>query len=179
MKNERRASFSPTNTYVQGLRTAMSLNSQPLTLNFGYSYDNAWRLQSLTSPAGNFGYGYKVGQASRLPILLTLPNGAYITNSYDSLARLKETDLNNYWGHTLDGYSYAFDPLGLRTNIVRNLGLTTSSVNVGYDNIGQITSWLAKESGGMRQNEQLGWAYDRANNLLQRTKAVSINNIYN
>ena len=45
--------------------------------------------------------------------------------------------LNNKWGHTLDGYGCQFDPLGLRTNIVRNLGLTSSSVTAGFDNIGQ------------------------------------------
>ncbi len=74
--------------------------------------------------------------------------------------------MNNYWGHTLDGYTYAFDPLGLRTNITRNLGLTSSSVSVGFDNIGQITSWLAKESGGTpRLNEQLGFGFDAAAQL--------------
>ncbi len=36
----------------------------------------------------------------------------------------------NRWGHVLDGYSYTHDPLGLRTNITRNLGLTTNSFGV-------------------------------------------------
>jgi len=147
----------------------MSLNSQPSTLNFGYSYDSMWRMTNITSPAGTFGYNYSP-QHSTLISQLLLPNGAYITNSFDALARLKETDLNNQWGHTLDGYAYQYDPLGLRTNITRNLGLTTSSVSVGYDSIGQITSWLAKESGGIpRLNEQLGFGYDAANNLSLRT----------
>jgi len=35
-------------------------------------YDNAWRLQTLTSPAGGFGYGYRVGQASSLVASLAL-----------------------------------------------------------------------------------------------------------
>ena len=102
---------------------------------------------------------------------LALPNAASITNHYDSLARLDYTGLVNYWGHTLDGYSYGTDLLGLRTNIVRDLGLTSSSVSVGYDSIGQITSWSAREglSGPLRLNEQLGFGYDKAGNLRLRT----------
>jgi RHS repeat-associated protein len=70
----------------------------------------------------------------------------------------------------LDSYSYIPDPLGLRTNIVRNLGLTTNSVSIGIDNIGQLTSWSAKETGGTpRQNEQLGWQYDPGHNVHTRS----------
>ena len=88
----------------------------------------------------------------------------------DSLARLDYTALANPWGHVLDGYGYTHDPLGLRTNIVRDLGLTTSSVSVGYDAIGQIVSWVAKEaSGTLRWNEQLGFGFDAAGNLRSRT----------
>ena len=58
------------------------------------------------------------------------------------------------------------DALGLRTNIVRDLGLTTSSVTVGYDNTEQLTSWSGKESNGvLRQNEQFTYTYDKAGNL--------------
>jgi RHS repeat-associated protein len=153
-------------SYLQGLRTAMSIGSWSQT----YDYDSSWRMSSVASPAGAFGYSYSFSPASSLVTGISLPNGANIVNSYDSLARFKTTDLNNYWGHTLDGYSYSLDPLGLRTNIVRNLGLTSSSVSVGYDNIGQITSWLAKETNGVpRLNEQLGLGYDSADNLHSRT----------
>jgi len=84
-------------------------------------------------------------------------------------ARLTGTALNNYWGHTLDGSGYTLDALGLRTNLVRNLGLTTNTVNIGFDNVGQLTSWSARESGGAwRLNEQLGLIYDPAHNLHSR-----------
>jgi RHS repeat-associated protein len=148
--------------YTHGLRTSLSLNS----LNFGYGYDSAWRLYTLSSPAGPFNYGYDA-QRSALPITLTLPNSAWITNHYDSLARLDYTAMANQWGHVLDGYGYSHDPLGLRTNIVRDLGLTNSSVVAGYDSIGQLTSWKAQEgvSGPLRLNEQLAWVYDAAGNL--------------
>ena len=41
------ANDSVTYTYAQGLRTAMSLNSQPSTINFSYGYDSAWRMAIL------------------------------------------------------------------------------------------------------------------------------------
>lgn len=66
-----------------------------------YTYDGANRLANTTSPAGAFGYSYRVGQISdpvgyipygtqhpavgRLVERLALPSGAYITNAYDVL----------------------------------------------------------------------------------------------
>ena len=145
-----------TNGYSQQLRQTLTL-AQPSGGNWQqtYGYDNAWRLKALSSPAGSFGYAFDALRSTLLTTI-TLPNAASITNHYDSLARLDYTALVNYWGHTLDGYSYGMDPLGLRTNITRNLGLTTNTVSVAYDNIGQITSWSAREGlgGPLRLNEQ-------------------------
>jgi RHS repeat-associated protein len=147
--------------YTEGLRTSLSLGS----FSVGYHYDSAWRLDTLSSSAGTFGYSHDP-QRSTLPALLTLPNGAWVTNHYDSLARLDYTALVNPWGHVLDGYGYGLDLLGLKTNIARDLGLTSSTVSVGYDNAEQITSWSARESNGvLRQNEQFTYAYDQAGNL--------------
>src|SRR6266702_7098266 len=96
-----------------------------------------------------------------------------ITNHFDSLNRQDYTALVNYWGHVLDGYSYTHDPLGLRTNIVRDFGLTTNGVTVGYDAIEEIVSWSAKESGGsLRLNEQWGFGFDKAHNLQSRTNGA-------
>src|ERR1017187_8492942 len=158
-----------TYVYAEGLRTNLSLTQPGGTWSQDYGYDSSWRLKTLTSPVGSFNYGYNFQPASLLVTGIGLPNGANIVNSYDGLARLTGTALNNYWGHPLDSYTYIPDALGLRTNIVRNLGLTTNSVNVGYDYIGQLTSWSAVEAGGvLRQNEQLGFGYDAAHNLHTR-----------
>jgi RHS repeat-associated protein len=158
-----------TYTYVQGLRTALTLSQTTSNWSESFGYDSGWRLQTLTSPAGSFTYGYNFQPASSLVTGISLPNGANIVNSYDSLARLTGTALNNHWTHPLDSYTYTPDALGLRTNIVRNLGLTSSTVTAGFDNIGQLTSWSAAEAGGTpRQNEQLGFGYDAAHNLHTR-----------
>jgi RHS repeat-associated protein len=156
--------------YTEGLRTSLTLQqSINPPIQQSLVWDAAWRLYTLASPAGTFNYGYDA-QRSTLPTTLTLPNSAWITNHYDSLARLDYTALANRWGHVLDGYGYGYDLLGLRTNITRDFGLTTSTVSVGYDQIGQIVSWTAKEASGTpRLNEQLGFGFDQAGNLRSRT----------
>src|SRR6266404_3717775 len=111
------------------------------------------------------------------PIVRTLglPNAAYVTNHFDALDRQDYTALVNYWGHVLDGYSYTHDPLGLRTNIVRDFGMTTNSVTVGHDTIDEIISWSAKESSGSpRLNEQFGFGFDKAHNLQSRTNGALV-----
>src|ERR1035441_10242200 len=77
----------------------------------------------------------------------------------------------------LDGYVYGLDLLGLRTNITRNLGLTTNTVVISYDGIDEVTSWSGKEAGGaLRHNEQLAYAYDAAGNLHTRTNDELVQN---
>jgi RHS repeat-associated protein len=155
--------------YTQRLRTSLSVNSQPSAFGVTYGYDPAFRLQTLAATAGNFGYSY-AGPASPLVSGITLPNFASITNHYDPLARLDFTALVNRWGGMLDATGYQHDPLGLRTNVTRYLGVTTNAVAVGYDSIGQITSWSADNwADGLRQNEQFGFGFDKAGNLISRT----------
>src|SRR5437867_2264606 len=79
-------------TYANRLRGGLTL-LQPNASSWtqSYSYDEGNRLQSLSSPAGVFGYSYNVGQSvspASLVRRLTFPNGAYITNAFDSVARL-------------------------------------------------------------------------------------------
>ena len=133
-------------TYNQGHRASLSLNSQIPTINQTYGYDSAWRLQSLASLAGTFNYGYTPASASGLVRTIGLPNAASIVENYDSLARLNYTGLLNYWGHPLDGYAYISDSWGLRTNITRQLGLSTNIVTSFFDGIGQLMTWSGRET---------------------------------
>jgi RHS repeat-associated protein len=139
-----------------------------------YLYDAALRLTNITSPAGSFGYRYDSTRAMQVGTL-SLPNGAYIANTYDTLARLTGTYLKNTANDVLDGYTYGYDQLGQRTNIVRDYGMMNSTVSVGYDSVGEIKSWTAKEANGVpRLNEQLGYGYDAAGNLTWRTNNAFI-----
>ena len=160
-------------SHTNRLRLSLSVGS---SWSQNYGYDQARRLAGVSSPAGAFSYQF-LTPGSGLSTSISLPNGATIVNTYDPLARLQETDLNNHWGHALDGYTYAYNLLGERTNIVRNLGLTSSTVTAGYDSIGELTSWTAQETNSVvRQNERLAWAYDAAGNLNLRTNGALVQN---
>jgi RHS repeat-associated protein len=156
-------------SYANRLRTKLTIGTNWTQT---YAFDLGRRLTNATSMAGGFIYRF-LDSNYRRPAAILIPNGAVITNVFDSLARLKSTALQDHWRHTLDGYTYTLDALGLRTNVIRDLGLTTNSADVGYDNINQILSWNAKESDGTpRLNEQLGFGYDAANNLHTRANGA-------
>ena len=161
-------------SYTNGQRASLTITQTGTNWTQSYAYDRSWRLtNTVSSTAG--GFLYQFFRASLQVQKISLPNGAYITNSFDPLARLKSTALADHWNHVLDGYTYAVDALGMRTNVLRDLGLTRSSVNVGYDNIRQIVSWAGQETNGTpRLNEQLGLAYDAANNVLRRTNNLLV-----
>jgi RHS repeat-associated protein len=75
----------------------------------------------------------------------------------------------------LDGAAYEYAIPDLRTKITRDLGLTTNTVDLGYDDLGQLTKWTGKEPGGApRLNEKLGYGYDPAGNLQSRTNNALI-----
>jgi len=154
--------------YANRLRTGLSLlapNADPWSQS--YAYDPAKRLTSLASPAGTFQYAYDALR-STLPAQISLPNGAFITNKYDNVARMLSTKLMNSSGTALDSQGYAYNPGSQRTAETNLLG---DYRNYTYDNIGQLKSANAKEPGGVtnRLQEQFGYAYDAAGNLNWRT----------
>jgi RHS repeat-associated protein len=159
-------------TYNNRLRTGMSVlapNASPWTQNYGYDAEK--RLTSVASPAGSFGYDYSVEQGvspASLIRALTLPNGAYITNTYDNVARLLSTVLKASGQSTINAHSYQLNQANQRTQQVFTDG---NYVDYTYDDIGQLQSARGKESGGVtnRLHEQLGYAYDAAGNLNYRT----------
>jgi RHS repeat-associated protein len=155
-------------TYNNRLRGSLSVlapNASAWTESYGY--DTEKRLTSVTSPAGYFSYAYDALR-STLPAKLSLPNGAYITNSYDNVARLLSTVLKSSGQSTINSHSYQLNSASQRTQQVFTAG---DYVNYTYDSSGQLTVATGKESGGTtnRLNEQLGYAYDPAGNLNYRT----------
>src|SRR5438093_4548487 len=97
------ASDTVTNTYSSRLRIALGLQQPAGAWTNGFIYDPSKRLTNVTSQAGSFGYTYDALR-STLPTLLTLPNGSYITNQFDLVARLLETDLRKSDTTIFDSY---------------------------------------------------------------------------
>src|SRR4030095_16714907 len=73
------------------LRSALTLQQPTGSWTNGFGYDAAKRLTNVTSQAGSFAYSLAASTPSTLPIKIGLPNTAYITNTYDNLARLTGT----------------------------------------------------------------------------------------
>ncbi len=150
-----------TNIYTARRRTALGLSSWQAS----YGYDADGRLSSVTSGAGAFGYNYS--GAGDLIRKLTLPGGAFITNTFDGAGRMLSTRLLNSSATTLNAHAYTYDAANRRTSVTRADG---SIVTNSYDKIGQLKLATAKESGGTsRLNEQFSYGYDKAGNLTHRT----------
>ena len=168
-------------SYNNRLRTALSIAAPNASAWMqSYGYDSTRRLTSVSSPAGAFNYIYDPVQLQRADEL-TFPNGAYITNSYDSVARLLSTVLKNSGGTVLDSESYAYNAANQRTSEMNTAG---DFRNYTYDNEGELTSAIGKEAGGTanRWQEQFGYGYDPAGNLNYRTnngfvQAFNVNNL--
>jgi YD repeat-containing protein len=154
-------------TYNNRLRTGLGL-LQPDSSAWAqsYSYDGARRLTSLSSPAGTFSYSYDPTRHLQVN-KLTEPNGAYITNTFDSVARLLSTTLKNSGSTVLNSHNYVYNVGNQRTALTNVAG---DYRLYAYDKIGQLKTALGSESGGTsRLLEQLSYAYDSADNLNYRT----------
>ncbi|MGA9779657.1 MAG: bifunctional DNA primase/polymerase, partial [Verrucomicrobiia bacterium] len=162
------ASDTVSYTYTNRLRMGLSLSQPGGSWSQTYGYDVTRRLTNVTSQAGSFGYQYPGSGPSTLVTRLTLPNGATITNIFDSVARMLSTKLLNSSATILDSESYAYNQAGQRTVETNTAG---DFRNYTYDKASELTSAIGKEAGGTtnRWQEQLGYAYDAAGNLNYRT----------
>src|SRR5207244_4268168 len=73
-----------TNTYVNRLRTRLSLQQFTDVWTNAFAYDSIERLSTVSSPAGTFTYTSRP-EPSTLISKLLLPNTSYITNAYDGV----------------------------------------------------------------------------------------------
>jgi YD repeat-containing protein len=163
-------------TYANGLRTSLGIAMPAGSVwTQEYGCDSARRLTSVTSPAGAFDYTYDPVKLQRVK-RLNLPNGAVITNGYDSVARLTATVMNNSGGTALDSYAYTYNQANERTQVTRTAG---DYANYLYDNEGELTSAVGHEiSGSIRAFDDFIYTYDGAGNLLTRLRpAVGSNKI--
>jgi len=144
-----------------------------------YIYDPFSRLTNVTSPAGAFGYDYSTDdttpamRSSRsLVRVLNLPNGARITNAFDSVARLTATVLLKSDDSILNSHFYTYNVGNQRTKQTFTAGNATDYT---YDPIGQLKTARGKTPGATnRWNEQFGYAYDAAGNLNFRTNYTMV-----
>ena len=159
---------SVSSVYLNRLRQSVSAQAPGAAAwTNDYYYDSARRLTGVTSAAGSFNYQFAPG-VQGVPSGITLPNGASIANSYDSVARLSSTTLKNSQLASLALHQYAYNQAGQRTSQTRLHG---DYVTYTYDNAGELKTALGKEAGGSpsRLQEQFGYGYDAAGNLGYRT----------
>ena len=135
-------------------------------------------MTSVSSPAGTFSYVYNSGlagvaAASSLIAKVALPNGAWVTNTYDNNGRMLGSWLTNTAGSNLDSSVYSYNVGNQRTSLARTAENTATYT---YDAIGEVIGDQAAEtSGGVsRMNEQLHYAFDSSGNLNYRTNNTLI-----
>ena len=162
------ASDTVTNSYSNRLRTSLSLAQPTGSWTNGFIYDAAKRLTNVTSQAGAFSYylGATVAGSS-LAKQIGLPNTSYITNTYDTVARLTGTWLRNSGGTILDSATYGYNAGNQRTTFTNAAG---TYLGYSYDKIGQL-----KVADSSVNSEDRGYAYDSAWNLTYRTNNGTLN----
>jgi RHS repeat-associated protein len=172
------ASDAVSYSYNDHLRSALNLeqpNASAWVQN--YNYDMAARLTGITSPAGTFSYTFNPGlagktTASTLIGEIALPNGAWITNTYDNNGRMLGTWLTNSTSN-IDSSVYTYNVGNQRTTVTR---IGENMATYTYDKIGQVVGDVAVEGTTNRMNEQLYYAFDPAGNLIYRTNNTLIAN---
>jgi len=171
------ASDTVTLSYATDLRYSLTLQ-HPTSASWTemYSFDFVRRLQTLSSPAGNFTYNYPppnsaTPTANGLWNNLTFPNTTYRTNTYDPLARLQETDLDNSAGNWITRWFNSYNAGDQRTSTTRSDDNGKTTRTFLYDRIGQLTNVAtASDFFGPPPLEQSAYAYDGAGNLTNRVK---------
>jgi RHS repeat-associated protein len=146
-----------TNFYVNRRRIGLTLQQPSGSWTNMFQYDAANRFTNVISPAGTFTYYYATSGVRYRPQRLALPNAAYVTNAFDTSARLTNTTLRSSTGTALDLYTYAYNPGNQRTAVAR---ADTSAVSYSYDSIGQLT-----DATSTVDTEDRGYTYDTARNM--------------
>jgi len=129
------------------------------------------RLTNITSPAGVFAHEYdSTAKWSRKKV--SYPNGSYVTNMFDSVARLRTTALRNSSHTALNSHAYGYNTAHQRT-VMTNV--FSNRMEYAYDSAGQVTNATGKSSAGsLRLHEQFTYGYDAAGNLSTRTNYLLV-----
>ncbi|MCP4653785.1 MAG: RHS repeat protein, partial [bacterium] len=124
-----------------------------------YFYDGLDRLVEQQDPTtGKYRYEYD-GLGRRTA--LQYPNGLITEYRYDGASRLKSVLTRNSHGAVVDGYSYAYDPVGNQTSITSTATFHQGMTNhYRYDEVNRLTG----SEGGLGRIEE--YTYDRVGNRL-------------
>jgi RHS repeat-associated protein len=159
------SSDTVTNLYNNArLRSGLILAQPTGTWTNGFGYDAAHRVTNVTSTAGTFSYTYK--GVGGLVQKISLPNTSYITNVYDSVARLTSTKLNNNGNANLNKHEYLYNAGNQR---IRHTRTDDSYYTNTYDNIGQL-----KVADSTVASEGRFYGYDAGWNLAKRTNNTTV-----
>jgi len=119
-------------------RTSLTVNGQANSVSYGY--DNDSRLTQVAQGSTQVGLSYD--PAGRRT-LLTLPNGAAVTYSYDTASQLTGITYQ-VGGSTTGTLSYGYDAAHQRTSVTgtyARTGLPSAITTAAYDNDNRITNW--------------------------------------
>ena len=169
-----------TNRY--GLRAGLTLAQPTGQFVMTNAWDASRRWSVVGGPAGTFTYTYPAPAAGSpawtLPLGLALPGGGYVTNTYDTLARLTRTELRTSGGTILNAHGYQYDLASQRTLLGRTNSAVASwngYVSAGYDAAGQLTNaWTYLPDGTPVASQQWSYGYDAAQNLAKRTNYTTV-----
>jgi RHS repeat-associated protein len=135
-----------------------------------YGYDSEMRLLSIISPAGEFDNQYWTQGSDevndrRIP---SRGNNSHVYSWFDDPGRMTGTRLNSFTYSPASQIEYSYDTASQVTQQVFTAG---NFINYAYDKIGQLKTAQGFESDGTtpRLHEKVGYAYDAAWNLSQRT----------
>jgi RHS repeat-associated protein len=136
-----------------------------------YGYDQNMQLTNVISPADNFTLGYSSFYylGDQLSSLQAASYAGYsLSFSHDFAAVLNQVTMNRS-----AIFSYYYDG-GLE--VTQEDFMRGNYINYNYDNIHQLKVEQGFEQGGTpsRLQEQFGYAYDNAGNLIQRTNNALI-----
>jgi len=159
------SSDTVTYSYNTGrLRSGLGLQQPTGTWTNGLTYDSARRLSTVIFSGGTFTYTYQT--PGSLVKKIALPNTSYITNTFDSVARLTSTLLNSSSHTTLDKMDYLYNAGNRRIKATRADASYYTNV---YDNIGQL-----RIADSTVASEDRNYGYDAAWNLNKRTNNTTV-----
>jgi len=133
--------------------------------NLTYEYDSLNRPATILDGAKTTTISYD--QVSNLAVI-NLPNGAAVTQTYDSLNRMTGINVAGTGG-TLGSYQYTLGAAGNRVNVQEYNGRAVSIVN---DDLYRLTNEIITGDPASN-NGAIGYVYDNTGNRDQRTSFVT------